>query len=66
MKLNKPIAGYHMLMILSAVDGKIFKPGGKVDYMPLMSLKGMTNSCYRLTENLYNQIGIDLLKPVKN
>ncbi|HRG88198.1 MAG TPA: hypothetical protein PLW44_04200 [Chitinophagales bacterium] len=22
MKLNKPIAGYHMLMILSAVDGK--------------------------------------------
>ena len=23
MKLNKPIAGYHILMILSAVDGKI-------------------------------------------
>jgi hypothetical protein len=24
MKMNKPIAGYHMLMILSVVDGKVF------------------------------------------
>jgi hypothetical protein len=24
MKLNKPISGYHMLMILSVVDGKLF------------------------------------------
>ena len=28
MKMNKPIAGYHILMILSAVDGKFF---GKED-----------------------------------
>ncbi len=51
---------------LSVIDGKIFKSGGQIDYLPLMSLKGMTNSCYRLTENLYNQIGIELLKPVRN
>jgi len=30
MKKNKVMAGYHMLMILSEVDGKFAKPEGKV------------------------------------